>query len=137
MILLDTSLLFELMRPRPAAMVWAWASERPAASLFVTALSEAELLAALTGGTFPAPAIAAARTLFEVEFAGRVLPFDRLAAECYARVQTGCRRAGDGLARHDAAIAAIALSRGAALATMRPAAFASAPIALIDPLRPS
>jgi len=51
------------------------------------------------------------------DFSGRILPFDSAAAIAYARIVTGRREAGQPIAQFDAQIAAIAQSRGAALAT--------------------
>ena len=43
MILLDTNVLSEQMRPTPEAAVERWLAEQPAASVFISAITEAEL----------------------------------------------------------------------------------------------
>ncbi len=67
------------------------------------------------------------------EFAGRILPFDRPAASAYARIAADRRRSGKPISQADAQIAAIAGSRGAALATRNVADFKNCGITLINP----
>ena len=43
MIILDTNVISELMRPMPSAQVVRWVEKQPAAELFTTAISEAEI----------------------------------------------------------------------------------------------
>jgi toxin FitB len=58
--------------------------------------------------------------LFEEDFAGRVLPFDREAAVAHADVFAAGRRAGRLAAMADLMIASIARSKGARVATLQP-----------------
>jgi predicted nucleic acid-binding protein len=55
--------------------------------------------------------------IFAEDLAGRVLPFDSAAAREFADIAASRRRAGRPISEADARIAAIARSRGAALAT--------------------
>ena len=44
MILLDTNVLSELMRPEPDVRVLQWVGEQPAATMFTTSITQAEIL---------------------------------------------------------------------------------------------
>jgi len=70
---------------------------------------------------------------FEEDFAGRILPFDSAAAREFADIAAARRRLGQPIGEADARIAAIARSRGAALATRNISDFAGCGISLIDP----
>lgn len=83
MILLDTNVLSELMRPGPSAAVEHWISEQPVAGIFISAITEAELrygLALLPESRRRERLVAQAEAMLAEDFAGRILPFDSLAA---------------------------------------------------------
>ena len=139
MIVLDTNVLSELMRPEPDANVTAWVSQRPATSLFTTTVTQAEMLYGLR--LLPAAnrrsrLEAVVSEMFATDFAGRVLPFDQAAAHAYAEIAATRRRAGRPITQFDAQIAAIARSRDAGVATRNVADFEGCGIAVIDPWRP-
>lgn len=120
MIVLDTNVLSELMRPTPAMAVLRWVTERPSTSLFTMTVTQAEILfglALLPDGRRRSDLLAAAEQMFVEDFDGRVLPFDTAAATAFASIAAGRRRQGKPTGAFDAQIAAIAQSRGAALAT--------------------
>lgn len=120
MILLDTSILSELMRPFPKPAVERWVGAQPAAGVFISAITEAELrygLALLPDGQRRRRLMAQAEAMLAEDFAGRILPFDSAAAEAYASIAAARRLAGRPISQADAQIAAIAASRGAAIAT--------------------
>jgi toxin FitB len=71
--------------------------------------------------------------MLEEDFAGRVLVFDGAAAEYYAPFMSQRRRPGRPTASQDGQIAAIALSRGAAVATRNTADFQGGGVELINP----
>ncbi len=75
----------------------------------------------------------AARSMFDEDFAGRVLPFDGEAASIHPEIAAGRRRNGRPISQFDAQIASIARSRGARLATRNKRDFADCGIAVIDP----
>jgi predicted nucleic acid-binding protein len=134
MIVLDTNVVSELMRPEPADRVRVWADTK--AAVAVTAVTVAELLyglARLPHGARRAQLEQAARWLVDEEFAGRVLPFDRAAAEHYADLAADRDRRGRPLGIADAQIAAICRSRGAGLATRNTRDFEETGIGLVDP----
>lgn len=120
MIVLDTNVLSELMRPEPAATVIQWMSAQPLAVLHVTTLSYAEILygiGLLPDGKRRQHLTAQAETMFGEDFAGRILGFDLNAAPAYAAIASQRRRAGQPISAVDGMIAAIAHVHGAAIAT--------------------
>ncbi|HEX4210623.1 MAG TPA: PIN domain-containing protein [Candidatus Binataceae bacterium] len=117
MIILDTNVLSELMRPQPNPGVIAWVASRPRASLYTTSISQAEILYGI--GTLPKGRrrdnlVATAEAMFSEDLAGRVLPFNSAAAAHYAAIVVGRRESGNPIEAFDALIAATALAAGAA-----------------------
>ena len=136
MVVLDTNVVSELMRDDPHADVLAWLDDRPTRELFVTAVTEAEVrtgIAFLPKGRRRRGIAEAADRAFGGLFAGRVLPFDSEAARAYAEVATARRAAGRPISQADGQIAAIARSRGMAVATRNVRDFDHMEIDLIDP----
>ena len=136
MVVLDTNVVSELMRDDPHADVLVWLDDQPTRELFVTAVTEAEVrtgIAFLPEGRRRRGIAEAADRAFGGLFAGRVLPFDSDAARAYAEVAATCRAAGRLVSQADGQIAAIARSRGMAVATRNVRDFADMGIDLIDP----
>ncbi len=136
MIVLDTNVLSEALRPAPDARFRAWFSGQPASTLFTTAISQAEMLyglALLPHGRRRQALDAAIAAIFENEFPERVLPFDSPAAQAFATIMSRRRRAGKPMSQIDAQIAAIAASRGAAIATRNVQDFSDCGVALVNP----
>jgi toxin FitB len=134
--LLDTNVLSELLRSRPEPAVLAWFAAQPAQSLCVSAVTQAEMLLGarqLPAGRRRQQLQAALEAMFAEDFAGRIWPLDSAAAATYAAVVTARREAGRPISQFDAQIAAIALQRGAALATRNTAAFEGCGLALHNP----
>ncbi|MCW2239338.1 PIN domain-containing protein [Azospirillum canadense] len=97
MIILDTNVLSELMRPNPSAAVVRWIAGQTATDLCTTAVTQAEILYGLVllpEGKRRNDLLTAAGQMFAEDFAGRVLPFDGAAAEAFALLAAGRRRAG-------------------------------------------
>jgi len=135
-ILLDTNVLSELMRPEPAARVVDWIAAQPAQGLFTTSITQAEILHGvmlLPPGKRRDALEAAAREMFAVEFAGRVLPFGADAALPYAGIAVDRRRAGRPISHFDAQIAAIARCSGAAIGTRNVADFEGCGVEVLNP----
>lgn len=138
MILLDTNVLSELMRPLPATEVERWLGEQPSASLFISAVTEAELrfgLALLPDGKRRTKLIEEVENMLAEDFAGCILAFDSAAAVACAEIASERRKAGRPISQADAQIAAIAQSRGANLATRNVSDFEDCGIQLINPWR--
>lgn len=136
MIVLDTNVVSELMRPVPEPSVEAWVAGRDGTALFLTAVSEAELrygVAVMPTGRRRDVLSTALDAMLRQDFAGRVLPFDRDAAQTYATIAADRRLAGRPVAQSDAQIAAIARSRSMAVATRNLQDFEDMGIELINP----
>ena len=120
MILLDTNVLSEFMRPQPAASVVAWLDEQPAGAVYTSAISRAEIelgLMLMPPGQRQEALSRAAWAMFDEDFAGRCLPFDEDAARHSAAIVSARTRAGRPISVEDAQIAAIALTHRMPLAT--------------------
>lgn len=136
MIVLDTSVLSELMRPTPSDAVLRWFSAQAGTSLFTTTITQAEITAiliSLPSGGRRDDLLVAAEQMFEEDFTGRVLPFDAAAAKAFAMLAAGRRRAGRPVGGFETQIAAIACSRGATLATRNPSDFQDWRLPLVNP----
>jgi predicted nucleic acid-binding protein len=139
-IVLDTNVLSELARPHPVPSVQAWADALPLARLCTTAITEAELrfgLALLPPGRRRTELAQAVEAVFAGVVGGRVLPFDRAAAQAYAALAAPRRRAGRAVGTADLQIAAIPLSRQLeAIATRNVGHFADCGVPVINPWEP-
>lgn len=138
MIVLDTNVISELMRPRPAPAVVAWVAARPRSTLYTTSITRAEILygiAAMPAGRRRDAFAAVVAAIFAEEFSGRVLPFDGAAAEHYARIVATRRAAGAPIEALDALIAATAAAAGFAVATRDVGGFRNCGIEVLDPWR--
>jgi predicted nucleic acid-binding protein len=140
MIILDTNVLSELMRPMPAPQVVSWVSKQPTNELFTTSITEAEIfygIELLAKGKRREGLLAAADAMFDEDFAGRILDFDSDAARVFSRIAGRRRTLGKPISHPDAQIAAIAQLRGAVLATRNTADFANCGIRVLDPWHPA
>ena len=136
MFILDTNVASELMRPEPTAAVAAWIGERDAQDMYLTAVSEAELLygvAILPTGKRRSALEAAMTRWLELGFGERILPFDSVAARAYAEIAAGRRHAGRPIGEADCQIAAISRARRAALVTRNVRDFEGTGLDVIDP----
>lgn len=136
MILLDTNILSELMRAAPEKGVEQWLAYQPDASVFISAITEAELrygVALLPTGKRRSALAAVIEDMLGEDFTGRILPFDSAAAVAFAEIAATRRQAGRPIAQADAQIAAIARSRGAALATRNVPDFEGCGIDVVNP----
>jgi toxin FitB len=134
-IILDTNVVSELMRPEPDPRVANWVRDRDRPELRTTAITLAEIrygIARLPDGRRKQVLLAAADEVFAA-FADQVVAVDTAAAEHYAVIASARERAGKPIAGFDALIAAICRSRGAALATRNVSDFDGTGIELIDP----
>jgi predicted nucleic acid-binding protein len=135
MIVVDTNVVSELMRPSPERAVREWVHSHQARELCTTAVTVSEVLYGierLPEGRRKEVLRSAAAEIFEV-FAEQVLPFDTAAAEQYALVvaqRDGLGRPIDGF---DAQIAGICRAQRAALATRNLADFRKTGVEVINP----
>jgi predicted nucleic acid-binding protein len=120
MIILDTNVVSELMRPSPDATVVDWVARQAAINLYLSAVSEAELrygVEILPSGERRDRLLDEVEGMLREDFAGRVLPFDSAAAQAYAVIAAARRAVGRPINHADCQIAAVARSRGASVAT--------------------
>ena len=136
MIVLDTNVVSELMRPHPAAVVIDWFGRHVASRLYLSSVSEAELrygVEVLPEGSRRTELRAAIEGLLSEDFAGRILPFDSDAARSYALIAAARRAAGRPISRADCQIAAVARSAGASVATRHSGGFEGCGIVVVNP----
>jgi toxin FitB len=138
MILLDTNVVSEAIKPDSHPSVRAWLDAQVAETLFLPSITVAELLFGI--GTLPEgrrKTLLAARIdgLLDA-FAGRILPFDTSAAQAYANLAVRARAAGKGFPTPDGYIAAIAAVHGFSVASRDTSAFRAAGLKVIDPWEP-
>lgn len=135
MIVVDTNVLSELMRPQPDATVLAWMDRVPGREFFSTAITVAEIqygLARLPDGRRRDSLTAAAAAVF-ASFEDRILAFDTIAAGHYGPLVADRVSAGRPIAMADAQIAAICVAHGADLATRDGGGFEGTGVVVHDP----
>jgi predicted nucleic acid-binding protein len=138
-IVVDTNVVSELMRPSPSPPVREWVRAQAAGELCTTAITVAEIrygLERLAGGRRKRSLLAAATEVFAA-FSDYIQPFDADAAIWYATIVAHRDRIGLPIDGFDAQIAAICRTRGAALATRNTKDFRETAIDLIDPWQQS
>lgn len=136
MLVIDTNVASELMRPAPNPAVAAWIAERDGAEMYLTAVSEAELrfgVAILPAGRRRNAVEAALRRWLDLGFVERILPFESGAARAYAETAAARRQAGRPIGEADCQIAAITRSRGAVLVTRNVRDFEGTGVEVLDP----
>ena len=135
MIVLDTNVTSELMRPSPSPIVEAWVRAHRAADMYTTSITLAEIgygIERLPDGARKALLKATAEQIFST-FAEHVLAFDTAAAVLYGSIVSARDRIGAPIDGFDAQIAAICRAHGATLATQNVKDFADTGIDVLDP----
>ncbi|AIA30790.1 type II toxin-antitoxin system VapC family toxin [Leptospirillum ferriphilum] len=135
MIVLDTNVVSEAMKPEPQASVQAWLDRQTSETLYLSSVTIAELLFCIR--SLPA---GRRRKILDATLDGllalfgeRVLPFDTDAARHFAELAVTARSAGKGFPTPDGYIAAIAASRGFIVATRDVSSFQAAGLKVINP----
>ena len=135
MIVLDTNVVSEAMKPTPNPHVRTWLNAQAAQTLYLSSVTLAELLF----GIQSLPAGKRKNMLSDTLdglmgiFRDRVLPFDADAAKHYAVLAAKARKAGQGFPIPDGYIAAIAASRGFVVASRDTAPYVAANLVVINP----
>lgn len=136
MIILDTNVVSEPLKPKPEAAVIHWLNAQEPQTLYLTTINLAELLAGIeimpAGRKRTALKAALDDTIMPL-FEGRILLFDNKAAEAFAKINAKVQSAGGTISFTDCAIAAIAQANGFALATRNVRDFKKAGIEMMNP----
>ncbi len=136
MIVLDTNVLSEALRPSPEETVLRWLASQDRDLVYTTAITQAEILYGiemLPAGKRRTRLHAAVERLFSEEFHERVLPFDGESALVYPKIVADRDSIGRPIAQFDAVIASICRSRNAAVATRNTSDFEHCGVAMINP----
>ena len=134
MIVVDTNVVSELMRPSPSPVVVGWV-RRSERELYTTSITLAEIrysIERLADGRRKELLRSIAEEVF-ADFEERVLPFDAKAAVLYATIVSDRDRAGLPIDGFDAQIASICRAHRAALATRNSKDFHDTGTDVIDP----
>ena len=136
MIVLDTNVVSEALRPSPAPQLLAWLDAQDPRTLFLTTVNVAELLvgaAYLPKGRRRAELEAGIAAAVAQLFGDRFLPFDLAAATAFAPMVARARAQGVQVGFADGQIGAIAATRSYAVATRDVGPFVAMGVAVIDP----
>jgi predicted nucleic acid-binding protein len=135
-IVLDTNVLSEVLKPEPSGRVLRWLAAREPSAVFTTAITQAEILygvEALPPSKRRLRLQAAIERMFAEEFEGQILPFDEDAAPAFAKIVAARDAAGRPISQFDAMIAAIARFHHAPVATRNIDDFEHCGIQIINP----
>jgi predicted nucleic acid-binding protein len=136
MIILDTNVLSEPLKPSPDAAVLRWLDLQGPTTLYLTTISQAELLAgvqALPPGKRRTELQKVLNNELTSLFSDRILAFGERSAEAYAHVVTAANAAGNPIDFADAAIGAIAVEHNFILATRNTRDFKGTSVKLLNP----
>lgn len=137
MILLDTNVVSEAMKPSADARVLRWLDAQSEDTLWISCITLAEVdfgISCLPDGR-RRRALARAFDEMLVLFGTRVLAFDEAAARAYGRVASQARAVGRPLPFADGCIAAIAAAHGHAVASRDTDPYEAAGLVVFDPWR--
>ncbi len=120
MILLDTNVVSEIMRPSPEPGIVHWLDSLPGTEVWISAVTVAEIrlgIALLSDSKLRDLLLELAEQMFAEDFSGQCLPFDCTAAKVYGQIVSERRKKGRPVSVEDAQIAAIACTGQLTLAT--------------------
>ena len=135
MIVLDTNVVSEAMKPEPHRAVRAWLNNQATETLYLSSVTLAELLFGIASLPTGKRKDMLAQTLDGLMglFRDRVLPFDADAARRYAELAVTAKTSGRGFPTPDGYIAAIAASRGFIVASRDTAPYEAVGVSVINP----
>ena len=136
MILLDTNVITEPQRREPNARVLEWIDAQALETLYLSAITVAELragIALMPAGKRRDSLHGNLEKRLLPMFANRVLSFDMACTKAYAELLAKCRAAGFAVETADAFIAAVALANGFAVATRDTRPFEAVGVNVINP----
>lgn len=136
MIILDTNVFSEMLKPVPSTRVFHWLAAQESQDVFLTAITLAELFQGvemMPSGRRRTDLHDAIESTLNADYAGRVLAFDDLAARPYAKILAGRKALGRPISQSDGMIAAIARARGFVVATRNLSDFEHCGIRVVSP----
>lgn len=136
MIILDTNVVSEALKPGRDEAVIVWLDEQSAETLYLTATSLSELLigiAIMPEGKRKNEINAGLNALISRLFGSRILPFDQEAAVAYSVLVSSARAAGKVVSLADGQIGAVASAHGFTVATRDVAPFEALGIPFVNP----
>lgn len=136
MIIVDTNIVSEAMKPSPTRAVVTWLNEQETSSLFLTTVTIAEVrygLRVLPQGKRRRALKDGFERILTEAFEGRILSFDEPAAREYGNVMSHRKELGRPLSILDGQIAAIARATGFGVATRNTRNFAECGLKLVNP----
>ncbi|MCK9398179.1 MAG: type II toxin-antitoxin system VapC family toxin [Methylobacter sp.] len=136
MIVLDTNIISEVMRPHPSESVVAWLNRQPGTNLFITSISLAEIgygLRVLADGQRRRNLQNRFEEFVTQGFEYRVLDFDAAAARIYSEIMGHQKEIGSPMSFPDGQIAAITLANHFILATRNIKDFNHCGLDLVNP----
>jgi toxin FitB len=136
MIVLDTNVLSETLKPSPSGVVMQWFAVQDPGAIYITTITQAEVLYGveiLPAGKRRTSLYRAIGNLFAAEFRGRILPFDEDAARVYPKIVASRQALGRPISQFDAVIASICKSCDATIATRNLADFEHCGVPVINP----
>lgn len=136
MIVLDTNVISEPLRPAPENRITEWIDAQALETLYLSAITVAEVrfgLASLPTGKRRDRLQASLEKQILPLFAGRILPFDMSASQAYSELMAKARAAGLAIATADGYIAATAAANGMMVATRDISPFKAAGLDVINP----
>lgn len=136
MILVDTNVISELMRPTPSSAVISWIDEQETINLFISTITIAEITYGIRvmpkGKKREKIQTAFSRAIDEV-FAYRIISFDNEAAYAYGEIMGRRKELGHPMSVIDGQIAAIAATHHFSIATRNIKDFQACNLRLINP----
>ncbi len=136
LLVLDTNVISELMKPEASPVVLAWFAQHTKEQFATTAICQAEILgglAALPDGKRKRSMLTAAQAIWEIDLEQRVFAFDIHCAEEFADIMRRRKKAARPIQFVDAAIAAICAAHKTAIVTRDTAGFEACGIKVINP----
>ena len=136
MIILDTNVISESLRPAPEPLVLDWVDAQTIETLYLSAITVAELrfgVALLPSGRRKAKLQSGLEDKLLPLFVGRILPFDITVTKTYAELMSQARISGQSIGTADGYIAATATDNGMIIATRDAKPFRAAGLQVINP----
>lgn len=136
MIILDTNIISEVMRPKPSSKVVDWLDQQEAHRLYLTSITLAEIhygIGALLDGQRKQRLASQLRAYVTEGFEGRVLDFTAKSAHYYAEIMVNRKASGMPMSMADGQIAAIAREHQFSVATRNQKDFLECGLELINP----